>query len=193
MTAVNVTASRATPSIGSSVSSAIAAQGRSGRPPVTRFGPAHSCAMRLASGFHGRSERTGCPRVSEPGERRREPTSRARRVRRTPSRLPLAVRVLITRRETARLVSAPSQKNIGAADAHRAFEVSLRCPGTLRGAVGARRRRGSASGSSARVDTGRTEKGRPCIPVARPLASRARPSERGSRPRAPSLPTLSSR
>ena len=110
MTAVNVTASRATPSIGSSVSSAIAAQGRSGRPPVTRFGPAHSCAMRLASGFHGRSERTGCPRVSEPGERRREPTSRARRVRRTPSRLPLAVRVLITRRETARLVSAPSQK-----------------------------------------------------------------------------------
>ena len=39
----------------------------------------HSCAMRLASGFHGRSERTGCPRVSEPGERRREPTSRAPR------------------------------------------------------------------------------------------------------------------
>ena len=59
----------------------------------------HSCAMRLASGFHGRSERTGCPRVSEPGERRREPTSRARRVRRTPSRLPLAVRVLITPRD----------------------------------------------------------------------------------------------
>jgi hypothetical protein len=55
--------------------------------------------MRLASGFHGRSERTGCPRVSEPGERRREPTSRARRVRRTPSRLPLAVRVLITPRD----------------------------------------------------------------------------------------------
>lgn len=192
MTAVNVTASRATPSIGSSVSSAIAAQGRSGRPPVTRFGPAHSCAMRLASGFHGRSERTGCPRVSEPGERRREPTSRARRVRRTPSRLPLAVRVLITPRDGTTGQRSEPKKNIGAADAHRAFEVSLRCPGTLRGAVGAATT-GSASGSSARVDTGGTEKGRPCIPVARPLASRARPSERGSRPRAPSLPTLSSR
>ena len=189
MTAVNVTASRATPSIGSSVSSAIAAQGRSGRPPVTRFGPAHSCAMRLASGFHGRSERTGCPRVSEPGERRREPTSRARRVRRTPSR-PASRGARSDHAERRHDWSALRAKKTSEALTH--IEVSLRCPGTLRGAVGAETT-GPASGSSARVDTGGTRKGRPCIPVARPLASRARPSERGSRPRAPSLPTLSSR
>ena len=188
MTAVNVTASRATPSIGSSVSSAIAAQGRSGRPPVTRFGPAQLCD----------APRVGVPRAIRthrmPSRERAARASRNHFARRVAPRRAASRGARSDHAERRHDWSALRAKKTSEALTHIAPLSGVSpLPGHSPRRGGRGETTGSASGSSARVDTGGTEKGRPCIPVARPLASRARPSERGSRPRAPSLPTLSSR